>query len=65
MMNGFVPWSETRDPLACGTDDPVNYIEVTRDPIRTPFQWSNGKNAGNVLVLLSTLSFLIDRFLQI
>ncbi|XP_045513184.1 maltase 2-like [Pieris brassicae] len=46
MVNGFVPWSETRDPLACGTDDPVNFIEVTRDPIRTPFQWTNGKNAG-------------------
>ncbi|CAK1544243.1 unnamed protein product [Leptosia nina] len=46
MVNGFVPWSETRDPLACNTDDPVNFIEVTRDPFRTPFQWNNGKNAG-------------------
>lgn len=47
MSNGFVPWSETKDPQACNTDDPVNFIEVSRDPVRTPFQWSNGKNAGN------------------
>lgn len=46
MINGFVPWSQTRDPLACNTDDPVNFIEVSRDPVRTPFQWSNDKNAG-------------------
>ncbi|XP_045510978.1 maltase 2-like [Colias croceus] len=46
MLNGFVPWSETRDPLACNTDDPVNFVEVSRDPVRTPFQWSSGKNAG-------------------
>ncbi|WP_456115189.1 alpha-amylase family glycosyl hydrolase, partial [Streptomyces endophyticus] len=45
MVNGFVPWSETKDPQACNTDDPVNFIEVSRDPVRTPFQWSNGKNA--------------------
>lgn len=49
MLNGFVPWSETKDPLACNTDDPVNFIEVSRDPVRTPFQWSNGKNAGTDL----------------
>ncbi|XP_049886396.1 maltase A1-like [Pectinophora gossypiella] len=46
MVNGFVPWSETKDPLACNTDDPVNFIEVSRDPVRTPFQWSPSKNAG-------------------
>ncbi|CAH2218451.1 jg12952, partial [Pararge aegeria aegeria] len=46
MVNGFVPWTETKDPLACNTDDPVNFIDVSRDPVRTPFQWSNGKNAG-------------------
>ncbi|CAG4997544.1 unnamed protein product [Parnassius apollo] len=46
MVNGFVPWVETKDPLACNTDDPVNFIDVSRDPVRTPFQWSNGKNGG-------------------
>ncbi|CAH0405094.1 unnamed protein product [Chilo suppressalis] len=46
MLDGFVPWSETKDPLACNTDDPVNFIEVSRDPVRTPFPWSNGKNSG-------------------
>ncbi|XP_050362060.1 maltase 2-like [Nymphalis io] len=46
MTNGFVTWGKTMDPLACNTDDPVNFIKVSRDPYRTPFQWSNGKNAG-------------------
>lgn len=46
MVNGFVSWSESRDPIACSTDDPVNYMEVSRDPFRTPFQWSSGKNSG-------------------
>ncbi|XP_046961502.1 maltase 2-like [Vanessa cardui] len=46
MTNGFVTWSKTMDPLACNTDDPVNFVKVSRDPYRTPFQWSNGKNAG-------------------
>ncbi|CAG9784089.1 unnamed protein product [Diatraea saccharalis] len=46
MQDGFVPWTETKDPLACNTDDPVNFVEVSRDPVRTPFPWSNGKNAG-------------------
>ncbi|XP_013201277.2 maltase A1 [Amyelois transitella] len=46
MTNGFVPWAYTKDPRACNTDDPVNYIEFSRDPVRTPFQWSKGKNAG-------------------
>lgn len=47
MVNGFVPWTKTTDPLACNTDDPVNFIQVSRDPFRTPFQWSSGKNAGD------------------
>ncbi|XP_059058094.1 maltase 2-like [Achroia grisella] len=46
MVNGFVPWSDTKDPRACNTDDPVNFIEISRDPVRTPFQWNNGKNGG-------------------
>lgn len=50
MTNGFVPWTKTRDPLACNTDDPINYIKVSRDPVRTPFQWNNEKNAGTNLI---------------
>ncbi|XP_053600394.1 maltase 2-like isoform X2 [Plodia interpunctella] len=46
MTNGFVPWGKTRDPQACNTDDPIGYTDVSRDPVRTPFQWSKGKNAG-------------------
>lgn len=51
MVNGIVPWSETKDPLACNTDDPVNFIEVSRDPVRTPFQWRNEKNGGTFITI--------------
>lgn len=47
MTDGHVPWVETRDPLACMTDDPVGYLDVTRDHARTPFPWISGKNGGN------------------
>lgn len=57
MVNGFVPWSETKDPQACNTDDPVNFIDVSRDPVRTPFQWSPGKNAGKAIN--TTLRFFV------
>ncbi|XP_068621313.1 maltase 2-like [Battus philenor] len=46
MVNGFVPWVDTKDPRACSTNDPVNFIDVSRDPVRTPFQWNNGVSAG-------------------
>lgn len=46
MTDGEVTWSETKDPAACNTDDPINYYKVSRDPARTPFHWNDGKNAG-------------------
>lgn len=63
MHNGFVPWSETKDPLACNTDDPVNFIEVSRDPVRTPFQWNNGKNGGMYSIIRKSQNVNVSIFI--
>ncbi|KAJ0182097.1 hypothetical protein K1T71_002819 [Dendrolimus kikuchii] len=46
MVDGYVSWEDTVDPSGCNTDDPINYWTASRDPERTPFQWSADKNAG-------------------
>ncbi|KAJ8726609.1 hypothetical protein PYW07_001307 [Mythimna separata] len=46
MVDGYVSWEDTVDPGGCNTDDPINYWITSRDPQRTPFQWSADKNAG-------------------
>ncbi|XP_063530030.1 maltase A1-like [Cydia strobilella] len=46
MIDGYVSWEDTMDPGGCNSDDPINYWRYSRDPNRTPFQWTSGKNAG-------------------
>ncbi|XP_047987115.1 maltase 2-like [Leguminivora glycinivorella] len=46
MPNGDVSWAQTKDQLACNTDDPINYVAVTRDGSRTPYQWNSERTAG-------------------
>ncbi|PZC75322.1 hypothetical protein B5X24_HaOG206461 [Helicoverpa armigera] len=46
MVDGYVSWEDTVDPSGCNTDDPINYWMASRDPERTPFQWSADVNAG-------------------
>ncbi|KAL4712835.1 hypothetical protein ACJJTC_011905 [Scirpophaga incertulas] len=46
MVDGYVSWEDTVDPAGCNTNDPINYVKTSRDPARTPFQWSAEKNAG-------------------
>lgn len=40
-----ISWEDTVDPPARNVG-PENYKKVSRDPARTPFQWSAEKNAG-------------------
>ena len=45
MIDQWLSWNDTVDPAACNTN-PSTYEHFTRDPERTPFQWSDEKNAG-------------------
>ncbi|XP_040152903.1 probable maltase [Anopheles arabiensis] len=45
MVDQWISWNDTIDPAACNAD-PATYELYSRDPVRTPFQWSNGTNAG-------------------
>lgn len=40
-----ISWTDTRDPAACNSNETI-YEQFTRDPARTPFQWSSDANAG-------------------
>lgn len=43
--NWNISWEETQDPKALNTNQDV-YLQYTRDPMRTPFQWNDDFNAG-------------------
>lgn len=45
MTDQWLSWNDTVDPAACNSS-PKIYEQFTRDPERTPFQWSDEKNAG-------------------
>ncbi|XP_004930880.1 maltase A1 [Bombyx mori] len=46
LEDGYVSWEDTVDPSGCNTNDPIKYVESSRDPERTPFHWNPEKNAG-------------------
>lgn len=45
MTDGQISWEDTVDPWGCNSNADI-YEQYTRDPERTPFQWTNGTNAG-------------------
>lgn len=45
MTDHWLSWEDTIDPFACNSN-PQIYEKFSRDPARTPFQWSDEKNAG-------------------
>ncbi|XP_067627246.1 maltase A3-like [Eurosta solidaginis] len=45
MTDVWISWKDTVDPSACHTNPDI-YEKFSRDPERTPFQWSDAKNAG-------------------
>jgi alpha-glucosidase len=45
MENTWISWEDTQDPQGCQAG--LKYYEkYSRDPSRTPFQWSSSTNAG-------------------
>lgn len=45
MVDQWISWNDTVDPAACNSN-PSIYERFSRDPERTPFQWSDELNAG-------------------
>ncbi|KAG8235095.1 hypothetical protein J437_LFUL015623 [Ladona fulva] len=45
MVDTWVSWEDTKDPQGCNAG-PDHYMEASRDPERTPFQWRNAPLAG-------------------
>lgn len=43
--NRDISWNDTTDIWACNSNSSL-YKELSRDPSRTPFQWSSAVNAG-------------------
>jgi len=45
MTDVWISWEDTVDPQACQSNE-QEFERLTRDPVRTPFQWSDELNAG-------------------
>jgi alpha-glucosidase len=49
-----ISWEDTQDPQACNAGI-AQYVNVSRDPERTPFQWDATENAGGEQVRIHSV----------
>lgn len=45
MTDVYISWEDTIDPAGCNTNS-EDYLDYSRDPARTPFQWDGTTSAG-------------------
>lgn len=45
MTDVIISWEDSVDPPACNSNE-TTYYQVSRDPVRTPFQHDDSINAG-------------------
>lgn len=45
MTDVIISWEDSVDPPACNSNE-TTYYQVSRDPVRTPFQHDDSTNAG-------------------
>lgn len=51
MEDTFIRWDQSVDPRAL-IAGPLRYEQESRDGCRTPFQWDDTENAGQIFKLL-------------
>lgn len=51
-----ITYDETKDPAARRFGFSEDFKEISRDPVRTPFQWDDTKNAGKAHSLVPLAS---------
>lgn len=47
MEDTYITWEQTTDPWAKAQGE-EQYLKVSRDPNRTPLQWNDSLNAGEI-----------------